>query len=148
MRLGAIRRIMGANGRVAMHRQSTYTNEYPADVAARLKVDADADGHKLSILNPDEARAAPEGLIIHRVVGGDATSGYIVRGDNKNAPDPDRPTPAAIVGRAIVVIPGLGWVLHAIRYPLVLAALAAIVTLGLVWDELRKREARAAGGDR
>lgn len=62
-RLGANRRIMGANGRVAMHRQSTYTNEYPADVAARLKVDADADGHKLSILNPEEARAAPEGLI-------------------------------------------------------------------------------------
>jgi hypothetical protein len=62
-RLGANRRIMGANGRVAIHRQSTYTNEYPADVAARIKVDADADGHQLSILHPEEARAAPEGLI-------------------------------------------------------------------------------------
>jgi hypothetical protein len=62
-RIGANRRIMGANGRVAMHRQSTYTNEYPAEVAARIKVDADADGHRLSILYPDEARAAPEGLI-------------------------------------------------------------------------------------
>jgi len=62
-RLGANRRIMGANGRVAMHRQSTYTNEYPAEVAAAIKVDADADGHKLSILNPEEAKAAPEGLI-------------------------------------------------------------------------------------
>jgi hypothetical protein len=62
-RMGANRRIMGANGRVAMHRQSTYTNEYPAEVAAAIKVDADADGHKLSILNPEAARAAPEGLI-------------------------------------------------------------------------------------
>ena len=62
-RLGANRRIMGANGRVAIHRQSTYTNEYPAEVAAAIKVDADADGHKLSILNPEEARAAPVGLI-------------------------------------------------------------------------------------
>jgi len=62
-RLGANRRIMGANGRVAMHRQSTYTNEYPADVAARIKVDADADGHRLSIYHPEEAKAAPEGLI-------------------------------------------------------------------------------------
>jgi hypothetical protein len=62
-RLGANRRIMGANGRVAMHRQSTYTNEYPAEVAARIKVDADADGHKLSIYHPEEAKAAPEGLI-------------------------------------------------------------------------------------
>ena len=62
-RLGANRRIMGTNGRVAMHRQSTYTNEYPAEVAAAIKVDADADGHKLSILNPEVAKAAPEGLI-------------------------------------------------------------------------------------
>ena len=62
-RLGANRRIMGANGRVAMHRQSTYTNEYPADVAARIKVDADEDGHRLSIYHPEEAKAAPEGLI-------------------------------------------------------------------------------------
>jgi hypothetical protein len=62
-RIGANRRIMGANGRVAMHRQSTYTNEYPAEVAARLKVDADADGHRLSIFYPEEAKAAPEGLI-------------------------------------------------------------------------------------
>ena len=62
-RLGANRRLMGANGRVSMHRQSTYTNEYPADVAARIKVDADADGHRLSIFHPEEAKAAPEGLI-------------------------------------------------------------------------------------
>ena len=62
-RLGANRRIMGANGRVAMHRQSTFTNEYPADVAARLKVDADADGHRMSIFYPEEAKATPEGLI-------------------------------------------------------------------------------------
>jgi hypothetical protein len=62
-RLGANRRLMGANGRVSMHRQSTYTNEYPADVAAQIKVDADADGHRLSIFHPKEARAAPEGLI-------------------------------------------------------------------------------------
>ncbi len=61
-RIGANRRIMGANGRVAMHRQSTYTNEYPADVAAQIKVDADADGHRLSIFYPEEAKAAPEGL--------------------------------------------------------------------------------------
>lgn len=62
-RLGANRRLMGANGRVAMHRQSTYTNAYPADVAAQIKVDADEDGHRLSIYHPEEAKAAPEGLI-------------------------------------------------------------------------------------
>jgi len=62
-RIASNRRIMGTNGRVAMHRQSTYTSAYPAEVAAMLKVDADADGHRLSILHPEEAQAAPEGLI-------------------------------------------------------------------------------------
>ena len=62
-RLGANRRLIGSNGRVAFHRQSTYTNVYPAEVAAQIKVDADADGHKLSIFHPEEAKAAPEGLI-------------------------------------------------------------------------------------
>ncbi len=62
-RIGANRRLMGANGRVAMHRLSTSTKEYPADVAAALKVNADADGHRVSIYHPEEAYAAPEGLI-------------------------------------------------------------------------------------
>jgi hypothetical protein len=62
-RIGANRRIMGANGRVAMHRQSTYTNEYPAATAAEIKGEADADGHVLSIFHPKEAQEAPEGLI-------------------------------------------------------------------------------------
>ena len=62
-RIASNRRVMGSNGRVAMHRQSTYTSVYPAEVAAKLKVDADADGHKMSIFHPEEARAAPEGLI-------------------------------------------------------------------------------------
>ena len=62
-RLGANRRLIGSNGRVAFHRQSTYTNVYPAEVAARIKVDADEDGHRLSIFHPEEAKAAPEGLI-------------------------------------------------------------------------------------
>ena len=62
-RIASNRRIMGTNGRVAMHRQSTYTSAYPAEVAAMLKVDADADGHRLSILHPQEAQDAPEGLI-------------------------------------------------------------------------------------
>jgi hypothetical protein len=61
--IGANRRLMGANGRVAMHRQSTSTNIYPAEVAAQIKVDADADGHHLSIFHPEDAKAAPEGLM-------------------------------------------------------------------------------------
>ncbi len=62
-RIASNRRLMGANGRVAMHRQSTSTTVYPREVAAQLKMDADADGHRPSVFYPQEAYAAPEGLV-------------------------------------------------------------------------------------
>lgn len=62
-RIASNRRLMGVNGRVAMHRLSTSTNIYPKEVAAELKMNADADGHHVSLFYPDKAYAAPEGLI-------------------------------------------------------------------------------------
>ncbi|MFO1247626.1 MAG: hypothetical protein U1E93_05245 [Alphaproteobacteria bacterium] len=62
-RIASNRRLMGANGRVAMHRQSTSTAVYPKEVAAQLKMDADADGHRPSVFYPQEAYDAPEGLV-------------------------------------------------------------------------------------
>src|SRR5436309_6758131 len=36
--------------------------------------------------------------VIHRIIGGDATDGFLVQGDNRTAPDVWRPKPADIVG--------------------------------------------------
>ena len=39
--------------------------------------------------------------VIHRIIGGNATHGFIVQGDNSTAPDVWRPKPGDIVGSAV-----------------------------------------------
>lgn len=84
-----------------------------------------------------------EGAIIHRVVGGNAISGYLVQGDNKPDPDGIRPVPSQILGRAVLVVPSAGWVLAAIRTPAVLVALAALVATSTYLDRRAAQVARA-----
>ena len=79
-------------------------------------------------------KAAPKAAIIHRIIGGDAVSGLIIQGDNRQAPDVDHPRAADLIGRAVLTVPGFAWVLAAIRSPLVMGALGAILALGLAWE--------------
>lgn len=70
-------------------------------------------------------------LVIHRIVA-DSPSGFVIQGDNNPAPDPWQPTPRDVVGRAWVVIPGIGRVLSTLRQPAVLAA-GAVTLLVVGW---------------
>jgi signal peptidase I len=63
--------------------------------------------------------------VIHRIVGGDARNGFIVRGDNRTAPDVWRPKPRDIVGAKALRIPNAVLILQFFRTPLFLALLAA-----------------------
>ena len=63
--------------------------------------------------------------VIHRIVGGDAKHGFVVKGDNRTAPDVWRPTPADIVGAKTLRIPHGVVVLQFLRSPLLLGLLAA-----------------------
>jgi hypothetical protein len=63
--------------------------------------------------------------VIHRIVGGDAKHGFIVRGDNRTAPDVWRPKPQDIVGAKALRLPGAIVVLQFFRAPIFLAILAA-----------------------
>jgi signal peptidase I len=63
--------------------------------------------------------------VIHRIVGGDATHGFVVQGDNRTAPDVWRPTPKDIVGAKALRIPNAVIVLQYLRSPLLLGLLAA-----------------------
>ena len=63
--------------------------------------------------------------VIHRIIGGDAKQGFIVRGDNRTAPDVWRPKPQDIVGAKALRLPGAIVVLQFLRAPLFLALLAA-----------------------
>jgi signal peptidase I len=63
--------------------------------------------------------------VIHRIIGGDAKHGFIVRGDNRTAPDVWRPKPQDVVGAKALRLPNAIVVLQYLRAPLFLALLAA-----------------------
>ena len=63
--------------------------------------------------------------VIHRIIGGDAAHGFVVRGDNRTAPDVWRPRPRDIVGAKVLRIPDAIVVLQYLRAPVFLAILAA-----------------------
>jgi signal peptidase I len=63
--------------------------------------------------------------VIHRIIGGDATHGFVVQGDNRTAPDVWRPKPRDIVGAKALRIPNAVLILQFLRSPILLALLAA-----------------------
>src|SRR3954466_12754135 len=71
----------------------------------------------------DDAMAGAQ--VIHRIIGGDATHGFLVQGDNRTAPDVWRPKPSDIVGAKAVRIPNADLVLQSLRSPVLIALLAA-----------------------
>ena len=63
--------------------------------------------------------------VIHRIIGGNATTGFIVQGDNRTAPDVWRPKNGDIVGAKTLRIPNAIIVLQFLRTPFLMALLAA-----------------------
>src|SRR5262245_46649736 len=63
--------------------------------------------------------------VIHRIIGGDAKHGFIVKGDNRTAPDVWRPKPADIVGAKVLRLPNAIVALQYLRSPIFLGILAA-----------------------
>ena len=63
--------------------------------------------------------------VIHRIIGGNATKGFVVQGDNRTAPDVWRPKAKDIVGAKALRIPDAVFVLGFLRSPLLLGLFAA-----------------------
>jgi signal peptidase I len=76
-----------------------------------------------------EGETGAGSLIIHRIIGGTATSGWIVQGDNKDVPDLWRPKSADIVGSQWVSVPGAGSLLGRAMSPLALALISTMLAL-------------------
>ncbi len=86
------------------------------------------------------------GLVIHRIIGGDASTGYEVRGDNRDQPDFWHPRPADIVGAVWIRVPGTGNVIALLRQPPTLAGLAAAVAFFIVFTAGPVRPRRRGSG--
>jgi len=98
------------------------------DLVIVHRADTYAVGDVVGYRVPDGEPAAG-GLVIHRIVGGSATSGFVTQGDNKPRPDDWHPKPNDIVGTSWFVLPGAGPLVTWLRQPTVVGALAAALVV-------------------
>jgi signal peptidase I len=83
-----------------------------------------------------------EGLVVvHRIIGGDASDGFILKGDNNPAPDPWSPRAGDISGAPSVSVPAVGRLIAWIQQPVIAGALAA--SLMVTWLLARQPTQRA-----
>ena len=78
--------------------------------------------------------------VIHRIVGGNASTGFVTQGDNRTGPDVWRPLPKDIVGTKLVRIPYGVLAINILRSPLLLGLLAASFVFVSVLTSGRKQE--------
>lgn len=73
--------------------------------------------------------------IIHRIIGGDERSGFVVQGDNKPHKDPWKPLPSDVVGTLWVQVPSVGHLLWLLRTRTGLALVAAFLATWIVMGD-------------
>lgn len=71
--------------------------------------------------------------VIHRVVGGDGTDGWVLQGDGNDFLDPWRPTEDDVLGRAVLHVPGVGRVAAIALSPLTWLSLLLVAAALLLW---------------
>ena len=69
-------------------------------------------------------------LVLHRIVGGSASEGFDLQGDNNDALDPWHPRASDIAGKVWLAVPAVGRAIAVLRQPIILGALAASVVVG------------------
>jgi signal peptidase I len=87
----------------------------------------------------------PGGLrVIHRIVAGDATTGYITRGDNRDEADPWRTYPSEVIGSVSLRVPHLGTVVEWLQQPPLFAWLVGSLLISGLWSVDRRLGRRRA----
>jgi signal peptidase I len=116
---------LGGNaGYVLVSGQSMEPRYHTGDLVLVLKQKSYRPGELIAYRVPKGDPMAGA-QVIHRIVGGDAKHGFIVRGDNRTAPDVWRPKPGDIIGSKALRIPDAIVVLQYLRSPIFLGILAA-----------------------
>lgn len=77
--------------------------------------------------------------IIHRITGGSGDEGYVTKGDNRQSEDQWRPTDDDVLGKLWLRGPGMGTALPRLRAPLIVASVAALLAVWLVFDWWKPR---------
>jgi signal peptidase len=114
------------------------------DVVVALRQHAYHHGEVVVYRVPAGEPAAGD-RVIHRIIGGSAATGFVMKGDNKDGVDPWRPKPEDIIGKERLRIPNAGDGLLFLRTPLGVALLAGLTTLLVALAGSARRSVKAAG---
>lgn len=71
----------------------------------------------------------PEGIVIHRIIGGNGDEGYELQGDNRNSPDEWSPTNEEVIGKQWLHLPGAGKMVALLAKPFVIATIASLLAM-------------------
>jgi signal peptidase len=85
-------------------------------------------------------------LVIHRITGGSAPSGYVTQGDNRDGADEWRPKPDDVLGRSALTLPRVGLLFMWVRTPLGLAIAAGLAAFLFVLAGSRRSRRRPRDG--
>jgi signal peptidase len=87
-------------------------------------------------------------VVIHRIVGGNGSTGWTMKGDNRTAPDLWHPTNHDVVGAKLLRIPDAWFVLRVFHMPLLLGLFAAFAIFFIVaFNGGEEPDAAPAGED-
>lgn len=84
-------------------------------------------------------------VVIHRIIGGNGRTGWVMRGDNRTASDLWYPTNSDVIGAKELRIPGAWLVLRFLHAPLFLGLLAACTVF--FWVAFSTSGEAATGGE-
>ena len=96
------------------------------------------------VYNPPDVGGA---RVIHRIVGGDATQGWLIQGDNNDFLDPWQPTNERILGSAVLHLPHVGKFAAILLSPLTWISLLTVALAVVVWPGRGKATDEAADAD-
>ncbi len=113
------------------------------DLVVALKKSSYSVGDVVAYRIPEGEEGAGA-LVIHRITGGSARAGYLLRGDNREGEDLWRPKPRDIAGDMRVHIPRVGLLFTFVRTPLGMAVFAGLAAFFLIGTSAGGRRVAAA----
>jgi signal peptidase len=87
-------------------------------------------------------------VVIHRIVGGDATHGFTMQGDHNTAPDPWHPRQAEMVGIASFRVANAGRLIALVQQPVIMGGLASAIVVTVLLARPPRRQRKRQGARR
>ncbi len=110
--------VTGQAGYVVTHGASMNPLYHQGDLVVVAKESHYRSGQIVAYRRPGES-----GVVLHRIVAGDA-AGFVMKGDHNQSIDPTKPAASQVIGRAILHIPGGGTWLRRLTSPFAIGLIA------------------------